>query len=121
MLYERRKAERVKISLPASWEGVLARCEGEILDISMLGCFILTSDGVWPGELVRFDIQLPRGKVMSVWGEVVYQLSEMGFGVKFTHLPDDERVMLQRLIRDAKRKQDAAATAQPQNATAARL
>lgn len=112
MRYERRQTERVKVNLEASWEGVLARCEGLIVDISLGGCFILTSDCVKPSELVRLDIQLPNGGV-CVWGEVVYQMNEIGFGVRFTHLSQEELEPLTKLINSVREKKPAAPVARP--------
>jgi PilZ domain len=101
---DRRSAERVQVSLDARWEGVLAQCEGTVVDLSSAGCFILTSDLVMPEELIRLEVRLPTGNTLYLWGEVVYQLSEMGFAVRFTGTGEAERTMLELLleyVRDA--------------------
>jgi hypothetical protein len=98
MLYERRRAERAKVNLDAHWEGVLAQCAGVVVDISLTGCFVLTSDLVKTNELVRLEIRLPEGERLYVWGEVVYQMSEIGFGVCFTLLTQGESLPLARLL-----------------------
>jgi hypothetical protein len=104
VLYDRRKAERVQVNLEASWEGVFARHDGLVADISMTGCFILTDDRVKPNELVRVEILLHAGERMSLWGEIVYQIAEMGFGVRFTHLSDEEQRALAGVMRRAREK-----------------
>ncbi len=98
MSSERRKSRRVKTRLEASWEGVLTRREGTVVDISASGCFVLTSDDVQTGELVRLTVQTPTGRTIFVWGEVVYQISEMGFALHFTGMSEKETRMLEMLI-----------------------
>jgi hypothetical protein len=107
LLYERRRAERAKVNLDAHWEGAPAQCAGLVVDISLTGCFILTSDLVKTDELVRLEIRLPEGKTVYVWGEVVYQMSEIGFGVRFTLLTQDEAQPLDKLLRSAKEAKEA--------------
>jgi hypothetical protein len=88
MSEERRQAKRVKVDLRVYWEGSLTRLEGSIVDLSITGCFILSDDRVRIGELIRVEIQPPKQGSLYVWGEVVYQISEMGFGVRFTGADD---------------------------------
>lgn len=95
---ERRIAERVRVHLNAHWEGVLARREGVISDISSTGCFILTSDEVERGELVRLEIETPTEGWIYLWGEVVYLIEEMGFALRFTGASESEQTMLALLI-----------------------
>jgi hypothetical protein len=77
---ERRKEERVRVNLKARWEGVFEQKEGDIVDVSASGCFILTAHEVKLGELIRLEIE----PSVVVWGEVIYQIEEMGFALKFT-------------------------------------
>ncbi len=51
---------------------------------------------------MRLEIQLPGGECVNVWGEVVYQMSEIGFGVRFTILTQDEAQPLAKLLSSAK-------------------
>ena len=95
---ERRQTERVKVALDAHWEGVLVHCSGTVVDLSVTGCFILTPDQVQPQELIRMEIEKPTGGCIYLWGEVVYQVSEMGFALRFTGATDREEQMLQLLI-----------------------
>jgi hypothetical protein len=95
---ERRQAERVYVQLNARWEGVVAQCEGHIVDLSATGCFVLTSDRVKPKELIRVEIQLPTEGWMYLWGEVVYQIEEMGFALRFTGMSEMEEAMLNLLL-----------------------
>jgi PilZ domain len=95
---ERRQAERVKVTLDAHWEGVLAQCSGLVVDLSTTGCFILTPDQVRTKELIRVEMTSPTGGLLYLWGEVVYQVHEMGFAVRFTGTTEREEAMLRLLI-----------------------
>jgi hypothetical protein len=98
MAADRRQSERVYVRLNARWEGVLARCEGNIVDLSSTGCFVLTADLVKPKELIRVEIQLPTEGWLYLWGEVVYRIEEMGFALRFTGVSDMEQGMLDLLL-----------------------
>ncbi|HEX8636052.1 MAG TPA: PilZ domain-containing protein [Pyrinomonadaceae bacterium] len=98
MAADRRQSERVYVRLNARWEGVLARCEGHIVDLSTTGCFVLTADLVKPKELIRVEIQLPTEGWLYLWGEVVYRIEEMGFALRFTGVSDMEQAMLDLLL-----------------------
>lgn len=86
---EQRKAERIKVDLRARWEGAVAQHEGSIVDLSSTGCFILTNDKVKLGELIRIEIELFNDNWVYLWGEVIYQINEMGFAMRFTGTDDE--------------------------------
>jgi hypothetical protein len=95
---DRREARRFQVKLNARWEGVLAQRTGTIVDISSTGCFLLTSDDVTPKELIRIEIQMPTERWICLWAEVVYQISEMGFALRFTGSTETEQTMLELLL-----------------------
>lgn len=96
-MQERRTAERVRINLPARWEGLLSEGRGSICDLSSTGCFVLTGGEINSGGLVRLEIHF-RNEIASVWGHVVYALPEMGFALRLVFANDNERHALQREI-----------------------
>lgn len=96
---DRRNAERVRVELEARWEGVLTILKGQIVDLSTTGCFILTEDKVSVGELIRLEIQQPRQGSLNLWAEVVYQMTEIGFGVRFTGADEAEMKRLEWLVK----------------------
>ena len=79
---ERRKAPRVRVNLPARWEGALHQEAATITDVSTSGCFVLSGGAVEVKELIWLEIQLPDGAV-QYWAEVVDAAYEIGFAVKF--------------------------------------
>lgn len=96
---ERRRDDRVKVDLEASWEGALSQLRGSIVDLSTSGCFILTDDQVRVGELIRVIIHPPRLGELYVWGEVVYQIAEMGFAVRFTGADEADMKQLELIVK----------------------
>lgn len=101
MLVERRTTKRIRTNLDARWEGVLAHHTGTVTDLSITGCFILTVDKVKPKELIRVEIEMPAAEWVYLWGEVVYQVSEIGFALRFTGISDAEEELLLRHINDS--------------------
>jgi PilZ domain len=102
MQYDRRKANRAKVSLPARWEGVLEQQEATVTSLSVNGCFVLSGGNVKPKELIRLEIILPDGDSVHVWAEVVDEAYEIGFAARFTSPSDDhDQARLLRFIENA--------------------
>src|SRR5258708_37794278 len=97
-MQERRAAERLGIDLNARWEALRTQGRGAVSDLSSLGCFFLTSGEVEPGELIRLEINFPQ-KTMSLWGQVIYAVAEIGFATRFAFGDEDERLLLEKLIK----------------------
>jgi hypothetical protein len=102
MFEERRESERVRANLPARWEGAFSSSAGTVVDISTSGCFVLSDDSVQPRELIRLEVELPTGRRIYAWGEVVYRFEEVGFALRFTGVDATERRMLEAIIEFAR-------------------
>ncbi len=100
---ERRIAERVRVNLEAYWESLRLQREGTISDISMSGCFMLTSSDVAPKETVKIEIKLRDQRRIDLRGEVVYQIPEMGFAIRFIEFTEEEKLALEQLINAARK------------------
>ena len=91
---DRRSAPRVRVKLPARWEGVLSRENATVTDLSRNGCFVLTGGNVEMKELVSLEIQLTDDQKVRFWAEVVNQAAEIGFALKFnSSSPEDEAAL----------------------------
>lgn len=101
---ERRKKDRVQVDLKVYWEGALAQLEGNIVDLSTSGCFILSADLVRVGELIRVAIKLPDRNEIYIWGVVVYQIAEMGFAINFTGGDDADLKQLSLMVKAERHK-----------------
>ena len=86
---DRRKDERIPMSLPVRWETPSGVHRGVVLNGSTGGCFVGTR-GEDPGdEPLRLELQMPDGGRLHLWGEVAYYLPTMGFGLQFVDSPGD--------------------------------
>ena len=91
---DRRSSPRVRVNLPARWEGVLAHEKATVTDISRNGCFVLTGGKVEVKELVWLEINLTDTQTVNYWAEVVDAASEIGFALKFnSSSPEDEAIL----------------------------
>jgi hypothetical protein len=91
---ERRSAPRVRVKLPARWEGVLSRENATVTDLSRSGCFVLSGGNVEVKELISLEIQLTDKQTVRIWAEVVDAASEIGFALKFnSSSPEDEAAL----------------------------
>jgi hypothetical protein len=93
-MIDRRKAPRVRVNLPARWEGVLSRETATVTDLSRTGCFVLTGGKVEAKELIWLEINLTDTQTVNFWAEVVDTASEIGFALKFnSSSPEDEAAL----------------------------
>jgi len=88
---DRRSAPRVRVNLPARWEGVVSRETATVTDLSRNGCFVLSGGKVEVKELVWLQINLTDTQTVNFWAEVVDEASDIGFALKFnSSSPEDE-------------------------------
>lgn len=86
------------MQLEARWEGDAGLCDGQVSDISLGGCFILTDGRVKEKELVRIEVDLPNGDRLNLWGKVVEYSPEIGFSLCFTGLSARDEYGLELLV-----------------------
>lgn len=101
---DRRRAPRFQVNVDMHWASASRQNKGTISDISTSGCFVLTAPEVTAKELVRVGIPLPGGKAVTLSGEAVYTVEEIGFALRFVDLGRQEQQFLHRLINSARRK-----------------
>jgi hypothetical protein len=95
---ERRGEQRYLLPLEVRWESLSGKYAARINDLSLSGCYIETLALVTPGEEIHFEVRLPTGFWMPLRGTIVYQQSNLGFGVKFAQLTLMERNVLSRVF-----------------------
>jgi hypothetical protein len=101
-MQERREAERLRVDLSANWEALRTQGRGAVCDLSALGCFVLTGAEVTQRELIRLEIHSTDESV-SLWGQVVYSIAEMGFALRFVFRSEDDQNAVKRLIETSPR------------------
>ena len=97
---ERRGTNRYPVEVDVEWEGSLGRQPGSISDVSLDGCFVLSSGDVNNGETVKIFIPLADGMKVEFSGRVSNHVFEIGFGIKFDKLSVAQRDLLIKIVRD---------------------
>ena len=98
-MQERRRAQRFHANVRVRWETLKAQGRGDVCDLSSSGCFVLTGGEVVRGELARLELML-AGDVTTLWGNVVYNINEMGFAVRFVFGSEADEQIVERVIRN---------------------
>ena len=93
-----RQYERIPVSLEIVLESSSGKRDARISDLSMGGCFIDIIAHARDGETVVFQVRLPAGPWAQLYGEVVYCSPGFGFGLRFTNLAGEERILLEQVI-----------------------
>lgn len=99
---ERRKVERFTVSIDIEWSGADGKKNGTISDISVEGCFVLSSGEVTDGETVRIFLPLAGGMKVQFDGEVVNHVFEIGFAAQFINLSAPQKDFLDKFINKLK-------------------
>jgi hypothetical protein len=95
---ERRRAPRVKVNLPAHWEGDFGQQQANVASLSKLGCFVLSGGKVLKKELIRLEIWLDQEAPISQWGQVVEVADEIGFALQFTSTEEADQALLDQFL-----------------------
>ena len=98
-MQERRRAERFHANVRVRWETLKTQGRGDVCDLSSSGCFVLTGGEVVRGELARLELML-AGDMTTLWGNVVYNINEMGFAVRFVFGSEADEQIIERVIRN---------------------
>ena len=100
---ERRGSNRYPIELNVEWEGTTGRQPGTISDVSIDGCFVLSSGDINDGESVKVFVPLADGMKVEFDGKVANHVFEIGFGVRFERLTSAQRDVLMKIVRDSEK------------------
>ena len=98
---ERRSTNRFPVEVDVQWQGSGERMPGSVSDVSLDGCFVLSSGDVTDGETVKLFVPLADGMKVEFSGRVANHVMEIGFGIKFDQLSAAQRDVLGHLVRQA--------------------
>lgn len=101
---ERRALNRFTVEIPVEWEASNSeRLSATLSDISLEGCFVLSSGEVKNDDPVRILIPLGDGMKVQFEGRVANYVFEIGFGVKFDPLSPAQTELLTNLLKKSGR------------------
>ena len=95
---ERRRYRRASRLLEIRWEDLSGKYNARITDISPDGCYIESIGKVTVGQQIRFETQLPTAGWMPFRGEVVNHHPNLGFGVRFIGLTEQDKRALAQIL-----------------------
>lgn len=101
---ERRSTNRYLVELDVEWEGTGGRMPATLSDVSLDGCFVLTSGDVEDGEDIKIFVPLADGMKVQFDGRIANHVYEIGFGVRFGQLSAAQRELLIQMVRKAEEK-----------------
>jgi hypothetical protein len=73
--------------------------QAETGDLSLGGCFIMTTDRARVGERVVVTLPCQATAGLRLSGDIAYRI-EIGFGVRFSRMPESARASLTLLLAD---------------------
>lgn len=95
---ERRSRPRLSVSLDAVWDGDGEKHSARVTDLSEGGCYLDTVGEVLAGEIVAFRVLMPDDDWLYLEGEVRHHRHNLGFGVQFVDLNEEQTEKLMQLI-----------------------
>ncbi len=102
--HERRATNRYPVELPVEWEGSGGRLPGTVSDVSLDGCFVLSSGDINDGDMVKLFVPLADGMKVQFEGKVVNHVYEIGFGIRFGPLSAAQRELLIKVVRETEER-----------------
>ena len=96
---ERRDSNRYPVEIDVQWESTGGRQPGSISDVSLDGCFVLSSGDVNDGDDVKIFVPLADGMKVQFDAKVANHVYEIGFGVKFAQLSVAQHELLVKIVK----------------------
>jgi hypothetical protein len=97
---ERRGSNRYTVEVEVEWQDSGRRSPGALSDVSLNGCFVLSSGEVNDGDHVKIFVPMGEGKEAEFGGLVANHVLEIGFGLKFDDLSNAQRDVLVTMVRN---------------------
>ena len=105
---ERRDSPRAPLLLPITWGRSGEKpCQAETGDLSLGGCFVMTTERARVGERVVVTLPCEAKAGLRLSGEIAYRI-EIGFGVRFSRMPEAARASLTLLLTEYYRRLEGA-------------
>ena len=98
---ERRSVTRFQVEVDVEWQTSGDRSPGTLSDVSLDGCFVLSSGDVIDGEPAKIFVPLADGMKVEFTGKVTNHVFEIGFGVRFDKISAAQRDVLAKMVQAA--------------------
>lgn len=94
---------RYPVQVDVEWMTSSERSPGTLSDVSLDGCFVLSSGNVEDGETVKIFVPLADGMRVEFSGRVTNHVLEIGFGLKFDKISAAQRDLLAKIVQAAEK------------------
>jgi len=101
---DRRSSERYKVTIDIDWESTDGRKPGTLSDISINGCFVLSSGNVSDGETIKLFFPIGDEMLYDVSGVVENHVPDIGFALKFNNLTTVQRALIAKIVDRSKKR-----------------
>lgn len=95
---DRRSTERYKVTIDIEWSTSGEKKPGTLSDISINGCFVLSSADVLDGEKATLFFPIGDELVYEVQGVIENHVPEIGFALKFNELTQVQRSLIAKIV-----------------------
>lgn len=95
---DRRSTERYKVTIDIEWSTSGGKKPGTLSDISINGCFVLSSADVLDGEKATLFFPIGDELVYEVQGVIENHVPEIGFALKFNELTQVQRSLIAKIV-----------------------
>ena len=94
----RRQHKRMRLVIDLYFDGHDATGVASLKEISLGGLYMNTSADIAEGALLHLRIPFSNGEQVVAKAEVVYTNPNVGVGVKFVEISDEDRALLDRKL-----------------------
>jgi PilZ domain len=97
-MQERRKKPRLSVNLQVCWDGLCQNYPARVTNLSETGCYVDSIAAVSVGGILAFRVKLPNGEWHFLEGEVMHYTPNVGFGLHFIDLDDEQLEPIRALL-----------------------
>ena len=95
---DRRSEKRWEVCLDAVWDGKSGNYDARVTDLSEGGCYVDSLSQAHIGEVLTLKLQLPGGDWVDLTGKVAHQTPDLGFGIRFIDLSNEQIEKIRALL-----------------------
>jgi c-di-GMP-binding flagellar brake protein YcgR len=98
MSIERRQFKRFPVSFDVRFDIGTAKCTGTMSDLSIGGCYILSSAEVTLRSQINIKVRLMEERWLSLSGLIMHHFPNQSFGLRFEFATEAEEEIIARLL-----------------------
>jgi hypothetical protein len=101
---DRREFERIVCAEIVLCQRSAEKHQVTIANISLGGCFIESNLSVHEGEIIVIELSMEHNQKVFFSGKVQHKKDGLGFGMKFSYMPESKQALLTNFIESLRNK-----------------